>query len=72
MIDSSTNEDIQEIVRIGGAVIEKYKDVIYRESFQIAPFRNVIDKLFALGQKYKDERKDVMQMLVKLLMNSLH
>ena len=32
----------------------------------------VIDKLFAVRQKYKDENNDVMQLLVKLLMNSLY
>ena len=38
----------------------------------MSPFRKVIDKLFALRQRYKDEGNDVMQLLVKLLMNSLH
>ena len=33
-------------------------------------FRKVIDKLFALRQKYKDEKNDVMRLLVKFLMNS--
>ena len=32
----------------------------------------MIDKLFALRQKYKDEGIDVMHLLVKLLMNSLY
>ena len=38
----------------------------------MSPFRKVFDKLFALRQKYKDENNDVMQLLVKLLMNSLY
>ena len=38
----------------------------------MSPFRKVIEKLFALGQKYKDERNDLMQGLVKLNMNSLY
>ena len=38
----------------------------------MSPFRKVIDKLFELRQKYKDENNDVMQLLVKLIMNSLH
>ena len=52
--------------------LEIYEGVIYRENFEVSPFSKVIDKLFALRQKYKDERNDVMQVLVKLLMNSLY
>ena len=47
-----TSVDFQEIVKIGGRVIEIYDAVIYRENFKVSPFRKVIDKLFALGQKY--------------------
>ena len=72
IIDTLTSVDIQEIVKIGGKVIEIYEGVIYRENFKVSPFRNVIDQLFALRQKYKDEGNDVMQLLVKLLMNSLY
>ena len=71
IIDTLTSVDIQEIVKIGGEVIEFYEGVIYRENFKISPFKKVIEKLFALRQKYKDENNDVMQLLVKLLMNSL-
>ena len=49
-----------------------FEGVIHREIFKVSPFGNVIDKLFALRQKYKDENNDVMQLLVKLLMNSLY
>ena len=72
IIDTLTSIDIEEIVKIGGKVIEIYEGVIYRENFKVSPFRKVIDKLFALRQKYKDENNDVMQLLVKLLMNSLY
>ena len=72
IVDTLTSVDIQEIVKIGGKVIEIYEGVIYRENFKVSPFRKVIDKLFALRQKYKDEGNDVMQLLVKLLMNSLY
>ena len=72
IIDTLTSVDIQEIVKIGGKVKEIYEGVIYRENFKVSPFRNVIDKLFALRQKNKDDNKDVMQLLVKLLMNSLY
>ena len=36
------------------------------------PFEKVIDKLFALRQKYKKENNEVMQLLVKLIMNALY
>ena len=72
IIDTLTSVDIQEIVKIGGKVVEIYEGVIYRENFKVSPFRKVIEKLFALRQKYKDEKNDLMQGLVKLIMNSLY
>ena len=72
IINHLTSVDIQKIIKIGGKVIEIYEGVIYLENFKESPFRNVIDKLFALRQKYKDDNNDVMQLLVKLLMNSLY
>ena len=72
IIDHLTSVDIQEIVKIGGKIIEIYEDVIYRENFKVSPLRKVIYKLFALRQNYKDEKNEVMHLLVKLLMNSLY
>ena len=72
IIDTLTSVDICEIVKIGGKVIQIYEGVIYRENFKVSPFRKVIEKLFALNQKYKDEKNDLMQGLVKLIMNSLY
>ena len=72
IIDTLTSVDVCQIVKIGGRVIEIYEGVIYRENFKISPFRKVIETLFALRQKYKDEHKDLMQKLVKLIMNSLY
>ena len=72
IIDTLTSVDIQELIKIGGKVIEIYEGNIYREKFKLSPFRKVIDKLFAFRQNYKDEGNDVMQLLVKLLMNSLY
>ena len=72
IIDTLTSVDIQEIVKIGGTVIQIYEGVIYRENFKISPFRKVIEKLFDLRQKYKDEKIDLMQGLVKLILNSLY
>ena len=56
IIDTLTSVDIQEIIKIGGKVIEIYEGVIHRENSKISPFRKVIEKLFALRQKYKDEK----------------
>ena len=72
IIHHLTSVDIQEIIKYGGKVIEIYEGVIYRENFEVSPFKNVNDKLFALRQKYKDDNNDVMQLLVKLLLNSLY
>ena len=41
IIEHLTPVDIQEIVKIGGEVIEVYEGVVYRESFKVPPFRNV-------------------------------
>ena len=67
-----TSVDIQEIVKIGGKVIQIYEGVIYRENFKVSPFEKIFDELFALRKKYKDEGNDVMQLLVKLIMNALY
>ena len=65
-----TSVDFQEIVKNGGKVTEIYEGVIFRQNFTVSLFGTVIDQVFALGQIYKDENNDVMQLLVKLLMNS--
>ena len=72
IIDVLTSVDIWEIVKIGGNIIEIYEGVIYRENFKISPFRKVIEKLFALRQKYKDEHNDLMQKLGKVILFSLY
>ena len=72
IIDTLTSVDIQEIVKIGGKVIEIHERVIFRESLKVSPFKKVIDKLFALRQKYKKENEEVMQLLVNILVNSLY
>ena len=71
-IDTLTSVDTCEIVKIGKRVIEIYEGVIYRENFKISLSRKVIEGLFASREKYKDEHNDLMQKLVKLLMNSLY
>ena len=72
IVDTLTSVGICEIVKLGGNVIEIYEGVIYRENFKVSPFRKVIEKLFALRQKYKDEKNELMQGLVKLIMVSLY
>ena len=57
IIDTITSVDICEIIEVGGKVIEIKEGVIYREKFKMSPFRKRIEKLFALRQKYKDEKK---------------
>ena len=47
IIDTLTSVDIQEVVEIGGKVVETYEGVLYRENFKVSPFRKVIEKLFA-------------------------
>ena len=39
--DTLTFVDIQEIVKIGGKVIEIYEGVIYRENFKTSPFKKL-------------------------------
>ena len=72
IVNTLTSVGIQEIVKIEGKVVEIYEGVIYRENFKISPFRKVIEKIFPLRQKYKDDKNDLMQKLVKLIMNSLY
>ena len=72
IIDTFTSVDIQEIVKTGGKVIQISESVNYREKFKVSPFRKVKDKIFALRQKYKKGKNDAMQLLLKLLMNSLY
>ena len=38
IIDTLTSVDIQEIVKIGGKVIEIYDGVVYRETFKVSPY----------------------------------
>ena len=56
IIDTLTLVHICEIVEMGGKVIEIYEGVIYRENFNISPFRKVRKKLFTSRQKYKDKK----------------
>ena len=72
IFDTLTSVDIQEVVKIGGKIIQNYEGVIYRENFKISPFGKVIEKLFVVKQKYKNKGNDIMQGLVKLSMNNLY
>ena len=70
--DVLTFVDIREIVEIGRKVIEIYEGVLYRENFKVSLLKKVIDKLIDLRQNFKDEKNDVKQLLVKMIMNSLY
>ena len=72
IVDTLTSVDLQKIVNIGGKIIEINAGVIYRANFRLSRIRKVIEFLFTLKQKYKDEGKDLMQNLVKLIMDSLY
>ena len=72
IVDILTSVDIQEIVKTGGKVIEVYESAIDRKNFKVSPFKKVIDNLFKLRQNYEEENNDDMQLLVKLIMNSLY
>ena len=69
--DTLTSVDICENAKLSGKVIEIYERVIYRENFKTSPFRKVVEKLFALRQKFKDGKIDLLQGSVNLFMNSL-
>ena len=72
IIDTLLSLDFQEINKIGGKVIEIYEGYIYRENFKVSAFKKVIEKLFALGQIFRDEKNDLMEGLIKVIMNSLY
>ena len=72
IIDTLTSFDIQEIVEIGGKIIQIYEGVISRENFTMSPFKRVIENLLNLRLKYKYECNDLMQGLVELIKNSLY
>ena len=72
IIDYLTFVEIQELGKIGGKVIHVSEGVNCHENFKVSPFKKDIDKLFALRKKNKVEGSKVMQLLVKLMMNSLY
>ena len=72
IVDVLTSVDIQEMFKTGGKIIDFFEGVVYRENFKVSPFEKVLNNLFELRQKYKDENNDVMQLLLKLIMNSLN
>ena len=69
VVDVFTSVDIQ--VKVGGKVFNIYEDVSCRVIFKTSPIKKIIQKMFNLKLKYKDENNNVMQLLVKLIMNFL-
>ena len=57
IVNTLTSVDNQEIVKMSGKVVEIYEGVFYRENFKVSPFKKLIDKMFELRQKYKNEKK---------------
>ena len=72
IIDTLTIVEFQEIVKMVGKLIENYEGVFYRNNFKKSPFREIMDKTFALRQKHNEEKNDVMQILVEIVLNSLY
>ena len=56
----------------GSKLIRMNEGVIIRKKLKVSPFREAIETLTTFGTKYKKENSEVMQLLVKLLTNSLH
>ena len=56
-LDTLTSVDIQEIVKIGGKMIENHEGVIHRGNFELSQFRKFIEKISAVRQKCEDEYK---------------
>ena len=71
-VDTSTTVDLQEIVKTGGKVVEISEGVICQETFEVSPFKKSSSLVILLRQRYKNVINDVMQLLVKLIMNSLY
>ena len=72
IVDVLTIVDVREIFKIGGKVLQPYEDVLQLENLQVSSFKKVIDKLFELRQKVKEEKFDVLKKLVKFVLNSLY
>ena len=72
IVDTLNSVDIQKIFKIGVKIIGAYEGVSHRENCKVSPLKKVIIAIFELRQKYKEEKNDVMEVLVKLIMNSLY
>ena len=48
IFDTLTSVDSQELVKIGGKVVELFEGVFYRENFKVSPFKKVFDTFFEL------------------------
>ena len=59
------NVDVDENVKMGRKICNK-------EKFKVSPFRNVIEQLFKLKMKYKEEGKDLTEDFMKKNMHSIN
>ena len=71
-IDTLTSVHIQESVKTGRKVIESYEGVINRGKFKILPLKKRYRKTVCTEKKNRDEKNDLMQGLVKIIMNSIY
>jgi len=72
IFDTLTSVDIQEIVRCGGKILKIYDGIVYSEIYTESPFKSYVKKMFEYRLKFKSEKNDVADSLVKLLLNSLY
>ena len=54
------------------AGIQIFEEVIFRGNFKISPFKKVMESLLNLKLNDKEECNDLMQELVKLILDSLN
>ena len=72
LIHNLTSVDNKEIIRIGGKLIKRFEEVIFKEDSRVNNFPRVLDKKFELRKSYKERNDEVIKFLVELLMNSLY
>ncbi len=63
-----TNIEIKQSLKMGYELIETFEGIIYTEKF--IPFRKLVNELYNERLKYRKEGNQIMQQLVKDLMNS--
>ena len=70
VVDTLTNDDPEELIRIGGHVVEVDEGVMYEDKFKLNPLRNWFNEMFDLNSSVSKQRESIRD-LVKLKLNSL-